>query len=282
MGEGLRISAGAFVLVIPLLMATAHAEDFSACWVSQRLDALGRTEQITRCRIAGGDIVDYASDSSVPGRLYPLPGTDLAGPCWYYSSTDGNWVLWQLYSDGDAILGYSSGPIGGGVAVVTGRVPRCTSEPIPATDPAVEIWSYVTEYIHPPPVPELNPGAGDGVTGLETFVAVPVPGDHAARLASVSGALLDVFIEVSAVVVDWGDGSILTYPADQAALSGYPDGIAAHVYEIKNIEGYDITVSYDWTARWRVAGGAWLALAVPNTTTSVVYPVSEIVSVITR
>jgi hypothetical protein len=41
-------------------------------------------------------------------------------------------------------------------------------------------------------------------------------------------------------------------------------------------------VSYDWTARWRIVGEPWELLDVPNTTTSVAYPVNEIVSVITE
>jgi hypothetical protein len=52
------------------------------------------------------------------------------------------------------------------------------------------------------------------------------------------------------------------------------------VYETKD-EALTVTVAYDWTARWRVVGGTWALLAVPNTATTVVYPVAEIVSVLT-
>ena len=139
----MRISIGTIVLVLILPLMPAAAAEFSACWVTERLDSLGRTEQITRCRISGGDIVDYASDTGVPGRLYPRPGTDINGPCWYYSSTDANWLFAELYSDGDAILGYSAGKRGG-FAVVIGRVPRCTSKPTPTSEPVADVWSYVT------------------------------------------------------------------------------------------------------------------------------------------
>ena len=282
LGGRLRSRVGAIVVAIWLLALPAAAESFSACWVTTEMDRYGFEQQITRCRLAGGDIVDYASDSSVPGRLYPHPGADLTGSCWYYSSTDGNWLFRQLFSDGDAILGYASGGFGGGVAVLSDRVPRCTSEPTPITNPSADAWSYVTEYIHPPPTPELNPTPGNGITGLETYVGVTVPDDHTARLTGDTGTLLDVFIEVSAVVVDWGDGHTTTYPADSTALSGYPDGIATHLYETKDYAGYNITVSYSWAARWRVVGSPWEALVVPNTSTSVIYPVAEIISVITQ
>ena len=137
----------------------------------------------------------------------------------------------------------------------------------------------MTEYIHPPPKPDLNPEQGDGVTGLATFVGIPVPGPHVAQLNS-NGAILDVEIEVDGVIIDWGDATTSTYPADADALVGYPDGIANHVYEVKGDE-FAITTSSDWTARWRVTGGVWQPLVVPNTSTTVPYPVAEIISVIT-
>ena len=63
-------------------------------------------------------------------------------------------------------------------------------------------------------------------------------------------------------------------------MSGYPDGIASHVYEQKSQDGLVIEVAYDWTARWRTVGGVWASIPVPNTTTAVDYPVQEIVSVL--
>lgn len=238
--------------------------------------------QVTRCRIAGGEVADYASDSAVPSRLYPNAGTDLTGECWFLTSAATNWVYLSLFVDGDAILGYDPTPtVPGGIALATERIPRCTSEPSPVVDPATEAWEYVTEYVHPPPTPDVNPAPGDGVTGLETYVGVPVPDVHDAQIDSSGGAILDIHIEVSGVIVDWGDERTDNFPADSSALSGYPDGLAIHTYEVKDETGYDLSVAYDWTARWRVDGGDWEFLDVPDTTTSVSYPVAEIVSVIT-
>jgi hypothetical protein len=132
-------------------------------------------------------------------------------------------------------------------------------------------------YIHAPPMPDLNPSIGDGITGLGTHVGVSVPDDHTATLSS-GLSTLEVEIEVSAVVVRWGDGEASTYLPDETPLSGYPDGPAVHVYESKDPDGVDLVVEYDWTARWRVAGGSWTPLPVPNTSTTVVYPIAEIVS----
>ncbi|HEY5889787.1 MAG TPA: hypothetical protein VIW94_03680, partial [Acidimicrobiia bacterium] len=161
----------------------------------------------------------------------------------------------------------------------TGRVPRCTSEPNPAVDSTADVWAYVMAYIHPPPIPELNPPVGSGVTGLETFLGVPIPPVHDGSL-SAGVVSLEVHIEVDGVIVDWGDSTIDTYPASADALSGFPDGIARHVYETKDPVGYPVLVAYDWTARWRVAGGSWQFLSIPNTSTGVDYQVAEIVSVL--
>ena len=237
----------------------------------------GGETQITRCRIAGGDVVDYADDSSIPSRLYPNIGFDLLGECWYVTSAETNYEIVPLNPDGGAqlvlIVDGSPGP--------SGYFRRCTSEPGVAADPSADAWAYVMSYVHPPPAPDVNPSPGDGVTGLETFVGVPIPDVHDTQLSSGTGAALDIHIEVSGVVIDWGDDRVDTFPADEAALAGYPDGGARHVYEVKDLSGYDLSISYAWTARWRVVGQDWESLEVPDTTTSIVYPVAEIVSVIT-
>jgi len=280
---GGRLHLSVRLVVIALLLVPAiqaQAEDFSSCWVTTTIHPVFGTErQVTRCRISGGSVVDYASDSAVPSQLHAQTGTDLTGQCWYYTSATTQYVILVQYGNGDADIGFDAGAPGGIVAIGP-RLPRCTSEPTPATDPAADVYRYVTQYIHDPPTPQLNPKPGDGVTGLDTYIGVPVPADHTARLTSGS-TTLDIFIEVSAVIVEWGDGTIDSYPATSTALAGYPDGFATHVYDQKAETGVNLSVSYDWTARWRIVGEAWEFIAVPNTTTNVNYPVSEIVSVLT-
>ena len=278
----MRVAIGTLVLGLLLSIALAAGADvFASCWVDLSIEPFtGHERTVTRCRIAGGHAVDYASDDSVPSRLYPSMGVDLGGDCWYLTSAVTQWVYMGLYINGDATLGWMPDPDHPEAIIFgVGRVPRCTSEPGVIPDPSAEVWEYVTEYIHPPPAPDVSPSAGDGVTGLETFVGVPIPPDHATQL-SAAGVSVDIEIEVSGVIVDWGDGRSETFPASDAALAGYPDGIATHVYETKD-GSYDLAVSYDWTARWRIVGEPWELLDVPNTTTSLAYPVSEIVSVIT-
>ncbi len=275
------VAAAAISAALVLVPATADADTFTSCWVEKVADPfLGIELTITRCRIAGGAVVDYASDDVVPSVLYPQPGADSNGSCWYYTSAYTQYVIIAQYPNGDAEMGWDPDPSGsGGIIAIGVTYPRCTSEPRTAADPTEEIWEYVHDYIHPPPAPELNPAPGRGVTGLDTFMALAIPQDHYATL-SAGGITLDLFIEVSAIVVHWGDGTTNTYPATESAMSGYPDGIASHVYEQKSQDGLVIEVAYDWTARWRTVGGVWASIPVPNTTTAVDYPVQEIVSVL--
>ena len=279
MGSGLRLIVVGIVIVAGVWVpSVAQGNVFSACWVTEVFNPiLIRNETVTRCRISGGSIVDYASDSAVPSQLYAQTGTDLTGQCWYYTSAATQYVILVQYANGDADIGFDAGG-GGGIVAIGPTLPRCTSEPTAATDPMADVYNYVMQYIHDPPTPQLNPRSGDGVTGLDTYVGVAVPDDHSASLTS-GATTLDVFIEVSAVIVSWGDGTVDSYPATSTALAGYPDGFAAHVYETSET-GLSLSVSYDWTASWRIVGGSWEFLAVPDTTTTVGYPVSEIVSVL--
>ena len=278
MGGRLRLTA---VVIAIFLIGNPYviAADFSSCWVEEQVNPeTGFVDTVTRCRIAGGDTVDYATDSEVPSVLYTNLGTDVTGQCWYLTSAVTSYVILDRYADGSADIGLDIDPsTPGGIVAIGPTMPRCTSEPAPASDPAADAWDYVMSYIHDPPTPDLNPQPGQGVTGLATFVAVPVPDDHSATLSS-GASTLEVEIQVDAVVVNWGDGGTDTFPPDPAILAGYPDGAATHVYEVKTLDGTAITVEYDWTARWRLAGGGWLGLPVPNTTTTVGYPVAEVVS----
>lgn len=278
---GGRLRGRAFALAVVLVavsIQTASAAAFRACWVITEVDVYGVEQTITRCRVAGGATVDYASDTEVPSVLYPNMGTDLDGPCWYLTSAATEYILITRYADGSADVGYDPDPsIPGGIIVVGPNLPRCTSEPTPIADPATDAWDYVMSYVHDPPTPDLNPEPGLGVTGLATYLGVSIPGAHQATMSS-GVSTLDVDIVVDAVVVDWGDGRINTFPPDPEILAGYPDGSATHAYEVKDPDGVSVVVEYDWTARWRLVGGPWNALPVPNTATTVLYPIAEVVS----
>ena len=246
--------------------------------------------QVTVCRLTDGETSEYP-DGSPPGSLEPSVGNDANGQCWFLTSADTNWQILSSFSDGSAILGLY---VNGVLLLDTDRIPRCTSEPETGEPPEELAWEAITEYIHDPPTPDLNPPVGRGLTGLETFVSVPVPGPWADTI-SIPLYTIDVEVWVNALSVDWGDGNATDYPPEAFAdITGYPDGIARHVYEVKTCDppasapdchpdhaAYPLTVSYVWGARWRVNGGEWTTVEVPPSSTTVDYPVTEAVSTLT-
>ena len=123
----------------------ASAEEFRACWVTDVLNEQTFVyETITRCRISGGNVVDYSSDSSVPSTLYAQTGTDITGQCWYYTSAPTSYVILAQFADGSAEIGFDTDPGNpGGIIAIGPTLPRCTSEPIPASDPTADAWNYV-------------------------------------------------------------------------------------------------------------------------------------------
>ena len=279
----------AWAVVAP---AGANGETFSSCWVETQFNVVrGDYIDVTVCRVAGGETSEFPQ-GEVPSVLQPSVGTDADGACWFWTSLSTEWEILSTFSDGSAILGLT---VNGFVALDTGRLPVCTSEPVEVDPPAVQAWEAITEYVHAPPEPELSPDVGAGVTGMETFAGIVVPQAWDDTLVS-PGVTIDVEVTVASVEVDWGDGTADTFPPPaHDSLDGYPDGAATHVYEVKTcvdpasdpdchpeLTAYPITVAYHWAARWRSNGSAWIEVSVPPSETTVSYPVAEIVSVLTE
>ena len=122
----------------PTLPFVIRAASFASCWVARELDPVyAEYSTVTRCRIVGSDTVDYASDSDVPSVLYPNLGTDLTGECWYLTSATTAYVILDRFADGSANIGFDTDPsTPGGIVAIGPIIPRCTSEPSPASDPA--------------------------------------------------------------------------------------------------------------------------------------------------
>lgn len=249
-----------------------------ACWTTHEVDPLGRPQQVTRCRLAGGEIIDFRDDWEVPVDLRPNLGIDAVGPCWFLTSRATPYVIVEQYAGGDAMIGYIPDPSEPGTWVAVENYRRCTSEPESDSDRETRVWDYAHSYIHRPPTPQTSPNVGDGVTGLATYLQVAVPEPHHATLSGGTTSL-EVEIEVAAVRVNWGDRNRNDYPPDPNLLRGFPGGAVWHIYQTKS-DQYDIAVSYLWSVRWRAGSGPWNTLVVPPTTTVLAYPVSEIVSVL--
>lgn len=218
-------------------------------------------------------------------------GSDANGECWFWTSSDTDWVILSTFTDGSAILGVYVNEY---LALDTGRIPRCTSEPAVGEPPEEAVREAITEYVHDPPTPDLSPPVGRGLTGMETFVGVPVPGLWSDTI-TIPLYTLDVEVWVDELEVDWGDGTTDRFPPDTyPELTGYPDGVARHMYEVKTCDppgsapdcdpdhtAYPLTVSYIWGAQWRANGAPWIPIDVPATSTTVGYPVTEAISVLT-
>lgn len=281
------------LLAAVLLPTAAEAQTtYVSCWVEKTVDPLfGDIRYVTVCRLADGNIEEHPGEEP-PGPLNPSLGNDATGECWYYTSFATNWMILSRITNEIAILGLE---LNGVTLLDTGPIPRCTSEPTPEEPPEEEAWEAITAYIHDPPTPELNPPIGLGLTGLETFAGVAVPGPWAETIV-IPGYTLDVEVIVANLTIDWGDDTVDTYPPRlYERLVGYPTGVARHMYEVKTCvppgrdpdchpdhSAYPLIVSYEWEARWRINGGAWIPVDVPPSTTTVDYPVIEVVSVLTE
>lgn len=279
------------VLVLLPLATVAQSEEY-VCWVEEVADPFGRPYSVTRCRVAG-EIVDYASEGEVPLYLYPDVGTASNGTCWFWRSVWTGWEILVRYADGSATLGYDSDGVRGGPLNLEVTYPVCISEPVDADPVEVLAWDLVREYVHQLPNPDLNPEIPYGLTGADTFAAIDPPPPFAASIVAPLGQL-DVEAWVAAVTVDWGDGTVTNFPPEAfPELTGYPDGLARHLYEVKtcdppgsgprchpSLTAYDLEVRYQWQVRWRVGFGPWVGLAVPDSTTTAAYPVQEVIAVL--
>jgi hypothetical protein len=282
------------LVVLWLVAIPAAAQEVTVCWTTEIQDPVfQRPRTVTRCRVAGR-IVDYATEYKVPIRLFAAVGSAGNGTCWYWSSVWTGWEIITRNSDGSAYMGYDSDGVRGGPLNLDAIYPVCTSEPAAANSGALLAWDLIKDYVHQVPEAELNPAVPWGLTGAETYLALTPPAPFQDSIVAPAGAVLEVTAEVAAVTVNWGDGTLLTLaPEVYPLLTGYPNGTARHVYETKTCEppgssprchpslsSYPLAVRFQWFVRWRVGAGVWTSLAVPDTVTTIDYPVKEIISVL--
>lgn len=286
----------ALVGVLTLGSEPVVAAETWTCWndIDDRGD--DGTVSVTRCRLSGSTgTTDYGSASEVPVVLSPTVGTDDSGACWYWTTRPSDWVVLGVDDEGRATMGIDPDGEIGGPLIVGAVYPVCTSEPTSVPSEAAEAYELLRRYEHAAPAVEVSPRPGLGVVGMEVLVAVDPPMTWSAAIDSPhTGRRLEVETWVSAVAVDWGDGSsVVVPPAGFGLLSGWPDGRFGHTYEQKTCESpgrprchptlsaYPLTVTYVWSARYRVDFEEWTEIPVPPTGTTVDYDVDEILGVTT-
>jgi hypothetical protein len=155
-------------------------------------------------------------------------------------------------------------------------------------------WDLASQYVHVEPDPILNPQVPWGLTGAETHLRVDPPPPFSDQIVDPLGQVLEVTGRVVSVTISWGDGGSSMFLAEQfPLLTGYPNGLARHTYEVKtcdppassprchpSLASYPLTVAYQWEVEWRDGIAPWADLAVPDTATTVAYPVTEIIAVL--
>lgn len=270
----LALGFGLLSVLLPGLSGTAVAGESYVCWYVQLTDPVtGKSIPGMRCRIDG-----VIHEPGFPGEgpedvplVYDL-GFDDNGECYYRrTGPPSGWVV----RGRDGTLLNFWWDTGNGF-VGDAWIDQCTSEPVPGQPPRTVVYNVIENYNFVEPQPDIVPNA-IGLTGARTFVNVEPPDPFFESIFSpVSGGFIDVEIRVVAVEIEWGDGAVSTIPESQFELfAPHPDGEVGHPWETKDI--YTLGVNYQWLARWRVNGGPWQTIVIPDTEWEEPYQVDEVV-----
>jgi hypothetical protein len=156
-------------------------------------------------------------------------------------------------------------------------------------DVVATAWAIFRSWPLDEPIISLQP-AGEGITGLPTYLATSTPDSitHAERLPD--GRTLRVRAHVEHLDVTWGDGSIARYQPSGAAP--FPSGVVTHTYLLKTctdsyrathpsgglchplLDRYRITATFSWFAEY-ATNGTWLPLGSLNRSSVEDYSVDE-------
>ncbi|NND03247.1 MAG: hypothetical protein HKN91_10710 [Acidimicrobiia bacterium] len=269
LGLALAISVGA-----PGSVEDVHAGENYVCWYVEVVDPFsGKLVPGMRCRIDG-----TIHEPGFPGEgpvevpmVYDLGFVD-GNECYYRRS--GPASGWVVRGRNGTLLNFwwdtGNGFIG------DAWIDQCTKEPVPGQPPITLVYGVLDNYEFVEPTPDVVPD-GIGLTGARTYIYVDPPDPFFDQLNSPVGpGFIDIEIRVVAVEIDWGDDAISTIPESQFGLfAPHPDGEVGHPWETKDV--YTLGVDYEWLARWRVNGGPWQIIDIPNTEWETPYQVDEVV-----
>lgn len=268
----------AIALMAGLATPARAQTEVAYCWY-ERSGGFGRQATLV-CRIAGSDtIIEYVIIDPPP-TLWPDLGRDSIGECWFNRTVFSGWRIIAENADGEAYFWYSPDDTFSGPWIDVGWIRRCEDEPVEIVTIIDLLWEEIANFDFEEPEPELQPDAG--VTGLPTYLDLDPPAPETRTIVSpVTGDVLEVEFVVAAVIIDWGDDDPEEITPSLYDLFGpYPDGQITHTYETK--DNYTATVSYEWTVRWRFAGGPWQTINdIDPTTWTTAYQVDEIVTRVT-
>ncbi len=266
------------LVAIPVLVIAAAAP---AVGGTAAADGCRPTPDGISCSFGGS--IGSSSARPVPGNQPPLRYlATTGGACWYWSRHRPGLDSWDSANDQAIIL-------------TRLHLPRCRRRTAPAVviDASARAWRIFRSFPLDAPSFRLSPDVG--ITNLPARLHLEPPGALAHRETLPDGRRLEVAAQVTAVWIDWSDGSPPTgVPA--ASAIGDP-GTVRHSYALKTcpaeyrsehldgpkchpeLERYPVVVTFEWTGRYRT-GGTWLLLGTIDRTGILPYDVDEVLGVL--
>lgn len=261
-----------------------HSE--MVCTVEIVVDPLaGTVDPVTQC-------IHADTGQAVPGSSGGALDVQIAsGGCFYMGSRPTRWVNLGFTAQGELEYGWSPDGRPGGHTLI-GTASPCSWRKVETEEIEGFVWSRIGSYTHQSPQVSFDPPVPRGVVGIETFAALGVPSPWIyASTSPYTGRSLRAEVRVRQVSIAWDDGPPQSFGGSQLfGFTGYPHGVASHTYQTKSCDrtaprcrsktgDYRIRTAFVWSGWYRV-GSRKGNLRIPTTSSSVDYPVAEIIALV--
>lgn len=192
-----------------------------------------------------------------------------------------------VYGTGGIPLSFSFSPVAAGDCVSFSAPAPVRPDPRPgqrrrpqaSPEELARILADQAMSLAPEPELEVAP-AQVGLTGLDSFFWLAEPPQPIAATAAVPGLQVTAEARPVQYVWDFGDGSDHVTEHPGYGWSAGRPGSIPHLYERRGL--YDLGVEVIWEARWRQGDGEWQHLGYFSNADDAVYPVRQMVPVLTR
>jgi len=152
--------------------------------------------------------------------------------------------------------------------------PRAPGQPAPVETPAMVSARYWELIPLPKPQPKIAPGRA--ITGKLAYLETNGELTHTYTNSTAFGPL--EIVAKGSYTVDWGDGT--TTGPHSFEGKPWPDGEITHGY--RDIGSYNVVVTENWTASWRLGGESGVLRTLRTTGRIDDFPVQQIQAVILR
>ena len=211
--------------------------------------------------------------------------------CFYMGTQPTRWVYLELEDDGRLTYGWSPDGRPGGHTVI-GTASPCSWRRVEREEIEGYVWSEIGDYAHQSPLVSFDPPVPRGMVGIETFAALGTPAPWLYSSTSpYTGTSLRAEVRVRRVRIDWDDGPREVFSGgDLLLLTGYPNGVASHIYQTKScsvpgrrcrqeVGAYRVETFFVWSGWYRL-GDRRKTLRIPNTSSAANYPVTELIPLV--